>query len=191
VYAVLFRRLKNWEVVIPIILALNALTDLGTNYASAKGMDIDNALYYVLVPLEWVLTLLVYANNSRFKSTRFKNYVGVFVVIGIFIFALFYYPNVTEFPRGAYVWGGLVIALLSYIQLRSMALDEAGQSKILLVFTLANLIYFTLMISSQSAIDLAYELERDFGSNIYLINDISYALWSVILIFGILWTIKI
>jgi hypothetical protein len=116
--------------------------------------------------------------------------MGIILITVISIAGLFYYPSFSDMQRGPYVWAGLVVALLSYLHLRSIALDEAGQSQIMFVFSLANLVYYTLMISAQSAVDLAWDLDVDFGKDIYLVNDISFALWSIILIIGILWNRK-
>jgi hypothetical protein len=82
----------------------------------------------------------------------------------------------------------LIVAILSYIHLRNMILEKTGDSIIIAAFSLANFIYLTLMISSISAIELAYRIDPEFGKLIYFLgNGIGYILWSIILIIGILW----
>jgi len=198
IYILKIGKLNGWEYIIPIILVMNVVSDLGSNYMQLgtnipcyTRMKIETGfIYNVLAPSERILTLILYTKNSRFRTDKFRYYIGIVLIVLISIISLFYYPNFREMHRGAYVWGGLVVALLSYLHLRSIALDEAGQSQIMFAFSLANLVYFTLMISANSAVDLAYELNVEFGKNIYLINDIAFALWSIILIIGILWKRK-
>ena len=121
-------------------------------------------IFNIMAPIERILTLMLYAKNYKNKSGKQLAYTGILLVIAIAVYGIFHFPTFQEFHYGTYVVSGLVIAVASYLHLRAIALDKAGQSFIIFVFSLANLVYFTLMISSLSAYGLANQIDNNFGS---------------------------
>ena len=115
------------------------------------------------------------------------HFFGIIPIWCISFYGIYYYPTLSEFHDVSNVFTGLVLAALSYLHLRSISLNTAGQSLLIFYFGLANLIYLTLMISAMSALPLALKVDNTFATKIYSINLVGYALWSIILIIGILW----
>lgn len=189
VYTVFYKDIYKWEKVILIILGINLITEIIGAYL-AISYTVNGFIYNVSAPITRILTLMLYAHNYNNTSGKVLTNTGIGVVILISIIGALHYPTFQEFHYGAYVISGLVIAALSYLHLRAIALDKAGQSLLIFVFSLANLVYFTLMASSMSAYGLANQISNDFGRTILFLNQLAYGLWSVILITGILWKKK-
>lgn len=189
IYLIHLKYLKGWEKLILLILGLNVVAEITAAYFAASQIT-NGFIFNTVAPVERILTLMLYAHNYKSKNGKLLSYLGMSLVILIAFAGVFHYPSFQEFHYGTYVISGLVIAVLSYLHLRAMALEKADQSLLIFVFSLANLVYFTLMISSMSAFRLANQISDEFGSEILLINQIAYALWSIILIIGIIWKTK-
>jgi len=150
----------------------------------------SHVIYNILLPAERVIILLIYAANELRRDQKQIHYLGIVLVLVITISGAAYYGSVVELHNISNVLSGLVLAALSYLQLRSIAQSTAGQSRVLFYFGLANLVYCTLMVSAMSAFPLAMQIDPNFASNIISINLLAYTLWSIILIIGILWKKK-
>lgn len=185
VFWIKYKELEKIEQWIVLILFLNIFTDT-TSYFLIHMEKGTHLFYNLLIPVERILTLIIYAVNEHGISRKRIHYSGT-VLIGISaISAVFYYQNITGHHSMTNILTGFIGALLSYVHLRSIMLNTAGQSTTTFYFALANLVYFTLMISAMSALPLALQIGNDFASDIYDINLIGYALWSIILIIGVL-----
>ncbi len=178
--------MEGFEQLILLILLFNIFIDAVGYFMILIERD-THTIYNVLLPLERSLTLLIYSFNEQGKLRVRMHQFGIVCVLLSFGAGMVYHPHLTEFNSLGNVLSGLVLAALSYIHLRSISLNTAGQSPTLFYFGLANLIYFTLMISAMSALPLAQKIDQVFASKIYAINLVSYALWALILIIGILW----
>ncbi len=189
-FIVNFKKLDRWEWLILLIIVLNIAADFSANYMHAQGNKESGMIYNLLSPIQHSAVLLLYTANSNFKLEKKLNLLGICLVLTVSIISVLYYPNLNQFHRLPYIISGCVVAGFSYFHLKSMVLERAGTIPVIVAFCLANFVYLTLMVSSQSAVELAYDLDPAFGKNIYLGNDIGYALWSVILIIGILWKTK-
>ncbi|MGB6035496.1 MAG: hypothetical protein WBG42_04460 [Cryomorphaceae bacterium] len=189
VFSLRLNRLRGWEWMVFLIIALNCAADLLVPYTRKSfETEYSGIIYNSLAIAQRLLTLMIYAFNTRVKEERFLNYAGIVVLILASIGAHFYYQDYTSFYRVPYVILGLIVAICSYIHLRNMILEKTGVSMVIGAFSLANFVYLTLMISSVSAVGLAYNMDKDFGRLIYFLgNGVGYMLWSVILIIGILW----
>lgn len=186
IYGIRIKQLRSFERLILVILVANILTDVATYLVIHAGKQ-THAYYNVLLPAERTITLLIYAFNEHGLRRKRIHYAGMAIVCLSYFWETVYSGNIADFHDVSNVVSGLVVAVLSYVHLRSVALNTAGQSIILFWFGLANLIYFTMMISAMSALPLALEIDNDFASDIYNINIAAYALWSIVLIVGILW----
>lgn len=186
IYGIKYRQLDAYERLILVILAANIFTD-AASYLQIDAGKQTHLYYNLLLPAERTVTLLIYAFNEHGSAKKRIHYAGMAIVCLSYTGESIYAGTLTDFHDVSNVVTGLTVAALSYVHLRSVALNTAGQSVILFWFGLANLIYFTLMISAMSALPLALEIGNDFASNIVNINMAAYALWSVILIIGILW----
>lgn len=190
VYVINLKKLSGWEWLILLIIGLNLSADFSANASQTANEGYSGLIYNLLAPIQRVGTLLVYAFNSKLRLEKKVNFVGIVLVVIISLIAAFFYPEFNRFHRLPYILSGCVVAGFSYFHLRCIILDRASSSPIIAAFCLANFVYLTLMVSSQSAVEFAYKLDPGFGKIIYLGNDIGYALWSVILIIGILWKKK-
>lgn len=189
VFVVRINKLRGWEWVVFLIIALNFVADLIVPYTRySLETESSGIVYNSLGIVQKTLTLMLYSFNTHVKEERYLNYVGIAVLIVASIGAQFYYQDFTSFYRIPYIILGLIVAICSYIHLRNMILEKTKPSLVIGAFSLANFIYLTAMISSVSAVGLAYNIDEDFGRLIYFLgNGVGYMLWSVILIIGILW----
>lgn len=185
-YAAKFKTLSRIEKPIAVVIWLNILCDI-ISFAFGKGHDISGMAYNILLPLERIITLLVYA--SVFAKSKQKNIylVGIIAVGLIRIISLLYQPTLVEFHFVANTVEGLLVAVLSYVFVRSLSARESSTSVIVFAFGLATFLYLTLMASAMSAVQLAHAHSEAYGRAIYGINIIAYIIWSIILITAILW----
>lgn len=189
VYLIRIKKLKGWERVVFLIIFLNGCADIMASVGlQLFEKEYSGIIYNILAPVQRILTLMLYSSNTHVKEEQYLNYGGIAVLIMVSIGGHFYYQDFNDFHQVPYIVLGLIVAILSYIHLRNMILEKTGDSIIIAAFSLANFIYLTLMISSISAIELAYRIDPEFGKLIYFLgNGIGYILWSIILIIGILW----
>ncbi len=113
--------------------------------------------------------------------------VSMVLVLGLSIVGYFTHSGVTDFHAIPYVTSGFLLAVLSYFFLRERAIDSTVSPILVFAFGMANFIYYTLMISAMSALQLAQELSPDLADKIYTANDIAYALWSLTILIGMIW----
>lgn len=186
IYALKNQELKDFEKLILLIIGLNIITDISSFFLALTNTR-THIFYNILIPIERILTLIIYLRNVNNEPGKKLYYIAVAAVFGIYIISYFNNGNLTELHNVSNITTGLILASLSYIQLRSILMGGAGDSSVLIYFGLANLIYYTLMISAMSALPLALQISQDFASDIYDINIVGYTLWSIILIIGILW----
>lgn len=189
IYLIRIKKLKGWEKLVLVIIALNFTADLLALVSpQIFEKEYSGIIYNILAPVQRILTLMLYISNTNVKEEQYLNYGGIVALILVSLGGHFYYQYFSDFQRVPYVILGLIVAILSYIHLRNMILEKTAASIVIAAFSLANFIYLTLMISSVSAVELAYNIDHEFGKLIYFLgNGIGYVLWSIILIIGILW----
>lgn len=165
---------------------LNIVADVSSYLLLASGKG-TNMLYNYLIPIERVLTLVVYICNEYRKRNKRLHLLGIFIIIGISVLDAFTKYDNFDFHHLSNVFTGILLAALSYIHLRSVSLNKAGQSVLIFYFGLANLIYLTLMVCAMSALPLALQISLEMANNVYSINLFGYGAWAVIIILGMLW----
>ncbi len=84
----------------------------------------------------------------------------------------------------------LILAALSYLHLRTISAGEDENTRSVTIFTIATFIYSSITVSAMSALPLALQIDNSFATDLFDINLIAYALWSIILIIAILWNKK-
>jgi hypothetical protein len=164
---------------------MNVLAD-GTSLLLSIHMDQTHFIYNILLPIERILTLSIYARHSTRSLEKKLHWIAMGLVIVLYGFGYWYY-KFNDLHYASAITTGLILALLSYIHLKAFALDKTKGSVLIAFFALANLVYFTLMVSSISALQVALDISMDFAKTIGMGNLLAYSLWSVILIIGILW----
>lgn len=181
-----YRKLTFSERFIISVIYLNILADLLAQYLATRGIY-NGDVYNLICPLEKVIILAVYYQNT-FKNRIRKYYIiGVIAIIFLSSLGYIFNKNSGSVHIEVYLISGFVIAILSYLQLRQMALENARASTPIFWFGMANLIYYTFMISSISASPLALTISEEFARQILLGNDIGYISWSIITTTGIAW----
>lgn len=189
-YAIRFKELQSLERLIFLIIILNIIADTTSYFVMHNGTH-TNLFYNVLSPVERALTLLIYARNVHISWHKKIFYTGMGLVVALYVYCYFYYDSMTSLHSLSNVITGFVLSMLSYFQLRTISIGNAGQSRIVFYFGLANLIYYTLLISAFSAFPVALEIGDVFASKILIVNHLGYTAWAIILIIGILWKKKI
>lgn len=155
-------------------------------YQGTLGIQ-SGHVYNLLSPFEKILTVVVYmqSSNGRRFIPLSKVGMGAIVLLSILGYLLGGVEN--KFHMEVYILTGFIIAILSYAFLRHLTLRKREFSIVIFCFGLANLVYYTLMISSMSAIPAALLISNEFAYKVLLGNDIAFTLWSLIILTGILW----
>ncbi len=153
-------------------------------WASKKnGGDV----YNLFCPTEKIIIMVIYYLNSKITSVKQFNILGIIAFILISIGG-YYFETVSGYIHiEVLVISGIITVGLSYLHLRQIVLDKAFSSTPIFFFGMANLIYYTLMVSSMSAIPVAYNISKPFAIQISIGNDIAYVLWSLTTLIGIIW----
>lgn len=179
-------RMEPHEKLILVILLMNVSADVTAdimdNIYTKTGI-----VYNILTPMEKVLTMGIYVLNT--KTTRSRWIYAVIAVITLIISTIGFlaYKSVMDLHVITIIASSIFVAAASYYQLRELAMDRASFSAVMVGFSLANLIYYTVMISSISSLPLAIEISNDFAKIIGTVNLIGYAMWSLIIFTGIIW----
>ncbi|KAB2816486.1 hypothetical protein [Phaeocystidibacter marisrubri] len=177
-----WREIERW---IAVIIWINIGVDLAGNTLSKFDIE-SQQIYNVTTVLEQVLTLWVYWIYSRYSAMK-KVLIALVFTLPILALAQSAFRSFQPvFNMETFVLSGIIVAVCSYFVLRNEVLNQQQHNK-LIFFAMANLLYYTLMVSSMSALPLAYSISKDFGVKIKYLNDGAYALWSITLLIGLLW----
>jgi hypothetical protein len=180
------RSLQGVENIILWIILLNVLADLVAEVLNSAGHT-THVVYNLMMPVERVLTLLIYAIQAETIWAKRSYYVAIGLVATAAIASAAYYGGIQELHYFSNVISGIVVAVFSYTYLRAMVLGQTYHSRVLFYFGMANLIYYTLMVSAMSALPLAMRISYPFAGAILNINLVGYTFWSITLILGISW----
>lgn len=179
-----FQNLSKTERLILIVLYLNLIADIVGPHLEK---DANGYLYNIITPIEKIITLILYAAVSTTRKHKIFNLTGIVVIIVLSILGYFVRFSAETFHFEVYVVSGFVISILSYLFLRKLALRKEQFSTVILLFGMANLVYYTVMVSAVSAMPIARKHSSVFASDLFTINDIAYSLWSLTILTGILW----
>jgi len=181
-----FHKLSSTEKWIVLVIFLNILADLLANYLGLKKI-FNGDVYNLLGPVEKIITLSVYLVNSKINRTKIYYLSGIIAMILLTTAGYISNSKPGHLHEQVYVISGFIFAILSYLQLRNILLEKAKDSIPIFWFSMANLVYYTLMISVISARPVALSISWDFNTQINIVNDIAYSLWSPIILIGIIW----
>lgn len=181
-YGVLSKN-ERW---ILLIIYLNIMADLISIYQGSQGVE-SGHVYNILSPIEKIITVVVYMHASSGRKFTLLNTIAMVGVVLLSILGYVLKGLENTFHMEVYILSGFFIAILSYVFLRRLTLMKREFSIVIFCFGLANLVYYTLMISSMSAIPAALLISNDFAYKVLLGNDIAFTLWSLIILTGILW----
>lgn len=179
------------EKLIVWVIWLNIFADL-VSYFVMHIPDQSNAFVYNgMTPIEKIITLIAYGQNT-FGAKRSSIYSwAILIVVLLTAYDMIFVNGLFIFNALGFVSSGIFVAFLSYLHLRDILNGKAGDSRVFTIFCSANFVYYTLMVSSFSAYQLANIVAgNDFASKVLIGNLIAYAIWSIILIAGLLWTRK-
>lgn len=182
----LYRKFGLNERLIVIVILLNVIADLMADYVSLTYGE-SGHVYNVLAPVERLLSLQIYVLATKNKKLRMLFRFTMILIFGISLSGYIIHNGDTDFHALPYVASGFLMAVASYIFLREWAIVSKKSTVLVFVFGMANFIYYTLMISSMSALPLANKLSAELADKIYVVNDIAYTLWSLTILFGMIW----
>lgn len=166
---------------------MNIAADLIARKMSLQLMN-NGIVYNIFCPLEKIVTLMIYylsSNRPRFKQL---NLLGILLVIIISAIGFLGKLSPQEFHTEVYVISGFIISIFSYLHLRRIIRGKAKQSRVIFFFGIANLVYYTLMVSSVSALPVAMGISTDFAKTLFIGNAIAYVMWSILILIGIVWS---
>ncbi len=167
---------------------LNITMDLTANYV--VGAWGENAfIYNIMTVAEQALILIIYYLSRRNHARRFSYLAGAVLIVLLGTSNKFMPNPPGEFNIETFVFSGILIAVFSYLELRRSVLNLKIDS-IIIWFASANMIYYTLMVSSMSAQPLAQRISMKLAENIKYINDVGYMIWAILIAIGLIWSGK-
>lgn len=181
----LLNRLPLLGRIIVLLLLLNLIADV---WAAFLWLDYQTTVhvYNLFNPIEQLITVATYGLYAKPKVN--KVYVASAVVILSFhLFDAFWLSPKDSFHFPAFIFSGILIAILSYFSLKQCLREKEEFRSLFFWFSLANLFYYTLMVSAMSALPLAQKISYEFAAIILQLNYICYACWALTLTFGMIW----
>jgi hypothetical protein len=183
-----FRKPEN---LIVLVIWLNILADTASYFIMHLPFPNTHFVYNAMTPIEKIIILFAYGQNTFGVKRCSLHFAGILAVVLFTAFDMIFINGFFEFNVVAIVSSGIIVAFLSYIHLRDVLNGRGGESKVFTLFCSANFVYYTLMVSSLSAVQLALIVsDNKFASQVSYGNLLAYALWSLILIIGLLWIRK-
>lgn len=153
-------------------------------------LSLNNSfLYNLLIPVEIILTLIIYFNYVQRKTSK------RYILICMFLFIIFSILNLVviqdffkEFANHTFFAGGIIVSYLSYsIWLNDIKNDLLSLQNVILWFTAANFIYYTTTIPIISAHNWLSTYSKEVAFPIFIINLVMYGLWAIIIGLGFIW----
>jgi hypothetical protein len=185
-YLLKVKTLTKTEKLILLILSLNISVDVAADIISKRSGN-THILYNFLLPVERMLTLVVYYKSESFIEKKRLQLSGVLIILIVFVIGYFRADSLRQLHSYSNIISAILTAILSYVHLRSIMLNQAGQSKVVFFFALANVLYFTLMPSAMSAFPLAFQISNSLAASMLHINLVAYTVWAILLIIGLPW----
>jgi hypothetical protein len=191
IYLFHYRNFNKKEKLIVWVIWLNILADIASYFIMHIPDHQTAFIYNVMTPIEKIIILIAYGQNTFAAKRRPIYSWGILAVILLTALDISLINGFSSFNVMGVVSTGMIVAFLSYIHLRDVLNNRGGESKVFTLFCSANFVYYTLMVSSLSAVQLAQIVGgKDFASKVSYGNLMAYAIWSIILIVGLLWTRK-
>lgn len=179
------RRLSTISKLVLVILILNLVADLYTTYLSYHSV---NTLFYnsLHTGVEQLFILWIYYSTKIYnKQKRLLLYT---IIIGglLAIYNIFFWQGPKQFTTYTFIPFGLLIAFLSYINIRYFIISNiAVLSNIIFWFSIANFVYFIVIVPIMSFLPLAIEISLDLAKTLKMYtNNIAYGVWSVLIAIG-------
>jgi len=182
-------RLNTPEKLVGLVILLNVLADSAAYFLMHIDMK-SNYLYNFLIPIEKVLTLLIYDKAGQRKKEKIALQMGMAAIVLIYCVGYFKDGVTGSFHHTSNILTSLIVAAYSYLFLRSNAIGKKGVSQLVTLFAVANFAYLTISVSALSAMPIARQINNAFEANFYAVNLVAYTLWSIILLTAILWKRK-
>lgn len=182
------RKLDPLQLGVLILIWINISADVLSNYLVQKGVY-TNGLYKVSTLLEQGFTLFIYMMFCETRTAKWVHAGLLTLIVSLFIVGLYAVPFNEVFTFETFITGGLIIAATSYFAIRRWVV-HAKPMHSFLWFAFANMFYYTLMVSSASAQPIAWQVSKEFAARIKYINDAGYIAWSLILLTGLIWSIR-
>lgn len=171
------------------MLIFTCIADVIASIVGARGIP-NGDIYNVSAPVSKLVTLGIYIATLQTKTMRKYFILGMLPIIALSAWGYIRPGNPGDFHYDVYIISGFVISILSYLYMRQFILHRSNPFTTLFWFSFANLIYYTLMVSSMSASYAVMPFSQDFAKKLLLGNDIAYSLWSCLITFGIIWNKK-
>jgi hypothetical protein len=181
--AIFLRRLLLVYWVVWGILWANVIVDVYTTYLAFNSL---NTLPYnnILMLSEGMVIILLYYIHSPFTTgKRILLYLSlIYLIFSIINFV--FIQGEDNLNTYSIMPCGLVIAILSYLNIRMFITSETFFKSLLFWFSVANFIYFIVVIPSLSFLPIANNISYELGASLKVINDTAYILWSLIISIG-------
>jgi hypothetical protein len=183
------KKLYGSEKLIVAIIWINVVADLLGSIMAIK-YSFNEMVFNISAPIEQVLTLFVYSKAGETRRLVNVHKISITLIILLSLSNYFIIQNPYGFHYYTFIFSGITVAVFSYTQLKFTIQQNVPWRSVLLWFSGANLIYYSLMVSSVSTMPLAYDISKDLAISIKTVNDVGYIIWSALISVGILWNKK-
>ena len=141
----------------------------------------------VFTSYEQALILYIY---SYFKNEKIYKTGLLILCVGLIQFSVYNLTSlqgVNRFNTFTFVPTALIIAVLSYFNVRQLIISEnLVFQKTSFWFSVANFQYYIIVAPVMSAVLWANEISINLGVSLKQINNISYCIWAILIAIGFL-----
>lgn len=181
---VFLNRLSFWERLIILVVWLNVIADFLSNYIGLRG-DPSVDVYNVMNPIEHSLTLIIYRAFTKHKKTRSLHLTFAYLILILASVDFAWITKTGQFHYASFLFSGIVVAIFSFLFMRSWIIESGSFKTFIPWFGIANLLYYTLMVASLSALPKAMDISDQLAKAVLWVNYGAYMLWSIILTIGL------
>ncbi|MEM9050795.1 MAG: hypothetical protein AAGC47_01980 [Bacteroidota bacterium] len=185
-YLLAWNRLEANERIIVALLAVIVITEQISYFFGSMENSI-NFIYNISIPVQRVLAMWIFMMDQKKVKVKRLFKAGMISILLVYAMGHLQEEPLKGFHYNSNSITAFILAGFSYFHLRSISLGSISSSRIIIMFTVASLVYSTLSISSMSAQPLAQIIDMEFALHIYAGNLIAYALWSTIIIIPLVW----
>lgn len=189
IFGIKFSKLNSTEKLIALVLLMNIIADTAAYLLMHCELNYQY-MYNILLPLERIVSLVIYTKNENTKKAKVFYGAGGILILLVYFIGYTNSDIVSELHFLSNTITALILTAMSYLHLRTISHGDVDTTRLITVFTIATFVYSAITVSALSALALALQIDHGFAADLFDINLIAYASWSITLIIAILWNKK-
>jgi hypothetical protein len=178
-------RLSSFAKLIWFLLIANVSVDISATYIDVVLSKNTLSLYSIYTAIEFAFILYIFSKINLYKKYQLVIYLSIFFVLVFSIINFKYIQGDKNFNTYTFALGGFLVSLFSYLNIRySMKIDGLKGSDIMLWFSVANIIFYIGALPVLLSAPIAKEIPDSLGKSLFIIKDVTYSLWSLLIAIG-------